>query len=177
MKDTTNHGQAMCRWFAHPLGSYKATYSLNSLSRLETWHRGPNLGLIHPESNWNNVQNAINALRNQSDLNPFDGGSDHPPSHFKTFVTFLSQSWLMLKRLCFKPFTNKILSIREDVSLPMLSWPMILHFALSPKVTYPLFLFVGKTNLDSSPIMCLEHPLSKNHLFFFEPYKIKFKLI
>ena len=59
----------------------------------------------------------------------------------------LSQSWLMLKRLCFKPSTKKTLSIREDVSLPMLPWPMILPFALSPKVTYPFFLFIRKANL------------------------------
>ena len=51
MKDSADHGQTMCRWFAHPLGIYKAMHPLNSLSRLKTRHSGPSLGLIHPESN------------------------------------------------------------------------------------------------------------------------------
>ena len=43
--------QAVCRWFAHPLGICKSTQPLNSLSRLESRHSGPRLGLIHLESN------------------------------------------------------------------------------------------------------------------------------
>ena len=106
-------------------------------------------------------------------LNIFDDAMRCFKNHFKTFVTKLNNA----QKVMFKPSTNKTLSIREDVPLPMLPWPMILPFALSSNVTYPPFLFVRKANLDSSPVMCLEHPLSKNHLSFFEPYKIKFKLI
>ena len=76
VKDSTDHGQAMCRWFAHPLGVFKSTHPLNSLFRLETWHSGPNLGLIHPESNWNNVENAVDALQVQLDLNTSNGGNN-----------------------------------------------------------------------------------------------------
>ena len=50
---------------------------------------------------------------------------------------------------------------------------MILPFSLSPKVTYSLFLLVRKENFDSSPVMCLEQPLSKNHFSFLDPYKRK----
>ena len=62
VKDLATHDQAMCRWFAHPLGIYKVAHPLNSLSRLETRHNGPRLGLIYLESNWSNVENAVDAL-------------------------------------------------------------------------------------------------------------------
>ena len=71
VKDSTDHGQAMCRWFAHPLGACKSTHPLNGLSRLETRHSGPSLGLIHPESNWSNFENTVDALQVQLDLNTF----------------------------------------------------------------------------------------------------------
>ena len=51
MQDTADHCQAMCRGFVHPLGIGKSTQPLNSLSGLKSRHRGPHLGLIHPESN------------------------------------------------------------------------------------------------------------------------------
>ena len=76
MKDSADHGQTMCWRFGHPLGVYKTTHLLNSLSRLETRHSGPNLGFIHPESNWRDVENAANALRAQLNLNTSNGGSD-----------------------------------------------------------------------------------------------------
>ena len=76
MKDSTDHNQAMCRWFAHPLSVYKAAHPLNSLSGTETRHSGPSLELIHPESNLRDVENAANALRARPDLNTSNGGND-----------------------------------------------------------------------------------------------------
>ena len=76
MQDTTDHCQAMCRGFAHPLGIGKSTQPLNSLSGLKSRHHGPHLGLIHPESNWWYIENPANALRTQGDLNSSDSGRD-----------------------------------------------------------------------------------------------------
>ena len=76
MKDLVGHDQAVCQWFAHPLGICKSAQPLNSLSRLKSQHSGPNLGLIHQESNWRNVKNVVNTLRAQSDLNTSNRGYD-----------------------------------------------------------------------------------------------------
>ena len=76
MKDLAGHGQAVCWWFAHFLGVCKSAQPLNSLSKLKTRHSGPNLGLIHLESNWRDVENAANALQAQSDLNTSNSGHD-----------------------------------------------------------------------------------------------------
>ena len=76
VKDSADHGQTMCRWFAYLLGVCKSTLPLNSLSRLETRHSGLSLGLIHLESNWSNVENAVDALRVQLDLNTSNGGNN-----------------------------------------------------------------------------------------------------
>ena len=70
------HGQAVCRWFAHPLGIYESTQPLNSLSKLESQHSGLRLGLIHSKSNCRNVENATDTLRAQSDLNSSHCGQD-----------------------------------------------------------------------------------------------------
>ena len=94
MKDSADHDQAMCRWIAHPLGVYKAAHSLNSLFRLKTWHSGPNLGLIHPESNWNDVENMANALRAQPDLNFSNGGNDRSTKSIGySWIECMHQSW------------------------------------------------------------------------------------
>ena len=77
VKDSATHDQAMCRWFAHPLGIYKAVRPLNNLSRLKTRHSELSLGLIYPESNWSNVKNAVDAFRVQLDLNTSNGGTVH----------------------------------------------------------------------------------------------------
>ena len=87
MKDSTDHGQTMCRWFAHPLGVCKAAHPLNSLSRLETRHCGPSLGLIHHESNRRNVENTASALRVLLDLNTSNGGNDRSSKS-------ISHSWI-----------------------------------------------------------------------------------
>ena len=76
VKNSATHSQAMCRWLAHPLGIYKAAHPPNSLSRLETWHNGPSLGLIYPEFNWSNVGNTIDDFQVQLDLNTINGGND-----------------------------------------------------------------------------------------------------
>ena len=49
---------------------------LNNLSRLESWHSGPNLGLVHPESNQSNIKNAAGALRVQTDFDSSNGGNN-----------------------------------------------------------------------------------------------------
>ena len=66
----------MCRWFAHPLGIYKAAHPLNSLFRLETQHSGPSFELIYLESNCSNVENVVDALQVQLDLNSSNSGND-----------------------------------------------------------------------------------------------------
>ena len=49
---------------------------LNDLSRLESWHSGPSLGLVHPESNQSNIKNAAGALRVQTDFDSSNGGNN-----------------------------------------------------------------------------------------------------
>ena len=49
---------------------------LNDLSRLESWHSRPNLGLVHPESNQSNIKNAVGALRVQTDFDSSNGGNN-----------------------------------------------------------------------------------------------------
>ena len=66
----------MSRWFAHPLGIYKSANPLNNLSRLESQHSGPNLGLVHLESNRSNIKNAADALRVQMDLDSSNNGNN-----------------------------------------------------------------------------------------------------
>ena len=44
--------------------------------------------------------------------------------------------------------------------------PIIFPFALSPKVTCPPSLASSLLNYSLSPVMCLEHPLSRYHLLF-----------
>ena len=69
----------------------------------------------------------------------------------------------------------KTFSIRDKELLPIEPCSMILPLSLSPKVTYLHFIIVRKANFDSSPVMCLEQPLSKNHFSFFDPYKRKLR--
>ena len=73
---SVDHDQAMYQWFTHALGVCKSTHHLNGLIRLETRHSGPSLGLICPESNWSNVENAADVLQVQLDLNISNGQND-----------------------------------------------------------------------------------------------------
>ena len=72
----------------------------------------------------------------------------------------------MLSKLCFKPLTNKTFSMYLEGVIPMLPIPMIFPLPLSPKVTIPPSLASSVMNCDSSPVMCLEHPLSRYHFLF-----------
>ena len=76
VKYLVDHGQAMYQWFAYDLGVCKSTHPLNGLFRLETRHNGPSLGLICPDSNWSNVENAADVLQVQLDLNISNGRND-----------------------------------------------------------------------------------------------------
>ena len=67
----------------------------------------------------------------------------------------------MLSRLCFKPSTSKIFSIKEDEVIQILPIPMILPLPLSPNVTLPPSITSRDVNCFTSPVMCLEQPLSK----------------
>ncbi|CAL9126630.1 unnamed protein product [Musa textilis] len=69
----------------------------------------------------------------------------------------------MLKRLCFNPSTNNTSSIKKLDLLLMVPLLMILPL-LSPKVTYSSSWLVSLENCNGSPVMCLEHPLSRYHL-------------
>ena len=73
---SVDHGQVVSQWFAHPLGTCKSTNPLNDLSRLESWHSGPNLGLVHPKSNWSNIENAVDAFQVQIILDLSNGGNN-----------------------------------------------------------------------------------------------------
>ena len=66
----------MGRWFAHPLGVCKSVDHLNDLSRLESRHNGPNLGLINLKSNRSNIENAIDTLQVQTDLDSSNSGNN-----------------------------------------------------------------------------------------------------
>ena len=81
-------------------------------------------------------------------------------NHFKTFVTKLTNA----QKIMFKPSTSKTFSMRDEELLPIEPCPMILPFLLSLKVMCPHFLLVRKANFDSSPVIFLEQPLSKNHI-------------
>ena len=76
----------------------------------------------------------------------------------------LLHNWLMLSKLCFKPSTKRTSSTMKEDTLPILPIPMILPFELSPNVTFLPSFGERVVNLFLSPIMCLEHPLSRNHL-------------
>ena len=78
-------------------------------------------------------------------------------------IYHLSHSWLILSKLCFNPLTSYTFSIIVKWALPTFSAPIILPMALSPKVTKPPSFDSSLRKLFGSLVMCLEHPLSKNH--------------
>jgi len=74
----------------------------------------------------------------------------------------LSQNWLILNRLCLRPSTSHTLLI-EIEALPIVLVPMILPNWLPPNFTFPPSFIARVRNIDFSPVMCLEHPLSRYH--------------
>lgn len=73
----------------------------------------------------------------------------------------LSHNWLILNRFCFRPSTNKTLSIESERFVPIFPIPMILTFGFPPKVTNLPFLFLRLRNIHLSLAMCREQPLSR----------------
>ena len=67
----------------------------------------------------------------------------------------------MLKRLCLSPLTSNTFSMEVEEFLQILHIPMIFPLLFSRKVTSPLSFDLRDVNCASSPVMCLEHPLSK----------------
>ena len=88
-------------------------------------------------------------------------------SHFldsKITLWPLSQSWLIISKLWFKPSTRSTLLIELDEFSSILPYPMIFPLSLPLNVTLPPFLFDRKINFSLSPVICLEQPLSRTHL-------------
>ena len=78
----------------------------------------------------------------------------------------ISHNWLILSKLYLRPSTNNTWCIDKDWGLLISLMPIIFSFALSPKVTCPPFLVSSLLNYSLSPVMYLEHPLSRYHLLF-----------
>ena len=78
----------------------------------------------------------------------------------------LSQNLEILSRLCCKFLTKSTLSIAQELDLPTFPLVMISPFMLSPKVTIPPSQVSSERNFDLSPVMCLQHPLSRYHELF-----------
>ena len=55
----------------------------------------------------------------------------------KITLNFLSQNWLILSKLCFKPSTSKTFSMKEEGVILILPLLIIFPFPLSSKVTFP----------------------------------------
>ena len=104
-------------------------------------------------------------------LRTLDDAMRRLKNQFKTFFTKLTNA----QKIMFQTINNQTISIRDAKLLPIKPCPMILPFPLSSKVMYPYFLLVRKANFDSSSVMCLEQPLSKNNFSFFDPHKRKLR--
>ena len=72
----------------------------------------------------------------------------------------------MLSRLCLSPSTNHTLLI-EIEELPIVPVPMILPVWFPPNPTVPPSFMVRVRNIDLSPVMCREQPLSRYQDFCF----------
>jgi hypothetical protein len=64
----------------------------------------------------------------------------------------------------FKAINQENIFNNKRMCLPILPIPMIFLFELSPNLTFPPSFRVREVNLFLSPIICLEHPLLRNHL-------------
>ena len=72
----------------------------------------------------------------------------------------------MLSRLCLSPSTNHTFFI-ETEELPIVPKPMILPIWIPPNPTVPPSFMVRVRNINLSPIMCREQPLSRYQDFCF----------
>ena len=95
-----------------------------------------------------------------------------------TTLHILSHSWLVLKKFCLSPLTGNMFSIEIEEFLLILPILMIFPLPLSPKVTNPPSFGLRDVNWVSSPVMCLEHPLSKYQWFLFDlAWKHTYKIV
>ena len=76
--------------------------------------------------------------------------------HIKTIVTKLTDT----QKVMFKTIYTLLIEIEE---LPIVPVPMILPNWLPPNFTFPPSFIARVRNIDFSPVMCLEHPLSRYH--------------
>src|SRR4030065_1539050 len=68
----------------------------------------------------------------------------------------------MLKRLCVKPSTSQTLLIERE-ELPIIPVPIIFPFWCPPKPTEPPSFMLRVWNINLSPGICREQPLSRYH--------------
>ena len=165
VKDSADHGQAMCRWFAHPLGVCKSTHLLNNLFRLETRHSGPSLGLIHPESNWNNVENAADAFQVQLDLNTSNGGNDRSTKsicHSRIESMHRSrENWLQNRHYGQPTHSTEETLKPEMPRLGEINTSPWNHFPLSELLLVPLIILYGTKESRVKPRLLASLHLSK----------------
>ena len=80
----------------------------------------------------------------------------------------LSHSWLILNKSCLRPSTNATESMMT-YSFEINPYPIVYTFLSSPKVMLGPALSSNSMSRLKSPVMCLEHPLSKYHKIFLFP--------
>ena len=69
----------------------------------------------------------------------------------------------MLNKFTFRPSTYNTFEMSGSPGREMIHFPLICDLLLSPKVTFPHFLDSKTLKRERSPVMCLEHPLSRYH--------------
>ena len=69
----------------------------------------------------------------------------------------------MLNRFTLRPSTYKTFAMSDSLGRDMIPFPLICDLLPSPKVTLPPFIDSKTLKRDRSPVMCLDHPLSRYH--------------